>query len=179
MPPHTGEIPYEKRVAIICLRITCGLTFAVIAQKLGLKIPAVQQLYTRALERTDPSLRESFVDVAKNVKDAPRSGRPVTNPKKIRASRKGQSRPSKQTDKTRQVPGKPVEEQQARPMEDPKGPSNVMNGVAASEEVSEGAYGETTHSLVPSHPQPHGSERSMGWSDLQQHSTMTQRVTSP
>jgi hypothetical protein len=174
MPPHTSEIPYEKRVAIICLRITCGLTFAVIAQKLGLKIPSVQQLYTRALERTDPSLRESFVDVAKNVKDAPRSGRPVTNPKNARASRKAQSRRSKQTEKTREVPGKSLEEQQPLPMEDPTGPSSVVNGVTASaEEVNGGIYGELTLSHVQSDTQPHGSGKNMVWSETLQHPTMS------
>jgi hypothetical protein len=171
MPPHTGEIPYEKRVAIICLRITCGLTFAVIAQKLGLKIPSVQQLYTRALERTDESLRESFVDVAKNVKDAPRSGRPVTNPQKIRPSRKGQSRRSKPTEKRREAPGKPAEEQQQQPpppppplpLEDPKQPSVVMGGVAAPKEVNGVIYGEPVLSHAPPHPQPHGSEKNRVW----------------
>jgi hypothetical protein len=171
MPPHTGEIPYEKRVGIICLRITCGFTFTQIAEKLGLKMPSVHQLYSRALERTDPSLRESFVDVAKNVKDAPRSGRPVTNPNKTRASRKGKSRRSKNPDKTREIPGKPVEEQQPLPITDPKGPSNLMNGVTASEVVSQSTHGDPTPSNPPSHSQPQGPVTSMVWPNPSQHPT--------
>lgn len=79
--PRNTEVAMEKRIAVIAMRLLCGLTFAVIAEKLDLRLRSVHRIYTRALERTAENLRESFLDVAKNVRDAPRSGRPSTVPK--------------------------------------------------------------------------------------------------
>lgn len=74
-PLHTN-IPLEKRIAVIALRLLCGMTFAVIAEKLGVRHRAAHRIYSRAMERTEEGLRGSFIDVARNVQDAPRSGRP-------------------------------------------------------------------------------------------------------
>lgn len=76
MPTHSTEIPYELRVAVIALRMLAGYTFSTIATKLNLNQTSVNKVYSRAMERTDSSLRDSFSAVVKNVRDAPRSGRP-------------------------------------------------------------------------------------------------------
>jgi Sigma-70, region 4 len=79
MPHPSHEVCYEKRVAVITMRLLCDLKYAVIAEKLGLQVATVQRIYTRALQRTEPGLQNSFIDVVRNVKDAPRSGRPSKN----------------------------------------------------------------------------------------------------
>ena len=84
-PPNT-EIPYEKRVAIVVLRLLYGHTFQSIADKFQLQKKAVHKLYRRAIERTEPHLRNSFMDVMQNVKGAPRSGRPPRIPPGSEAS---------------------------------------------------------------------------------------------
>jgi hypothetical protein len=88
MAPHPAntEIPYEKRVAIVVLRLLYGHTFKSIADTFQLRKRAVQDIYSRAIERTDAQLRDSFMDVVQNVKDAPRSGRPSRIPPGSEAS---------------------------------------------------------------------------------------------
>lgn len=133
MPPHGGEIPYEKRVAVICLRLLFGFTYATIGEKLDLKIRSVHQVYSRAMRRTEEHLRNSFVEVAKNVRDAPRSGRPATgrSKRKPRASRaKGQAPPppAESAETRPEVPGGSAEEQ--RPLLGP-GQVNASGPVSA------------------------------------------------
>jgi hypothetical protein len=65
-----AEIPYEKRVAIVVLRLLCGHTFHSITDKLQLQYRAAKHVYSRALERTEPHLQDSFTDVVKNAKAA-------------------------------------------------------------------------------------------------------------
>jgi hypothetical protein len=77
MSSHGPEISYEKRVAVVVLRLLCGFAFALIAEKLDLELRSVHHVYSRAIQRTDEGLRDSFLDVARNVKDAERSGRPA------------------------------------------------------------------------------------------------------
>ncbi|ERF74863.1 hypothetical protein EPUS_03247 [Endocarpon pusillum Z07020] len=130
MPPHGGEIPYEKRVAVICLRLLFGFTYATIGEKLDLKIRSVHQVYSRAMRRTEEHLRNSFVDVAKNVRDAPRSGRPATgrSKRKPRASRaKGQVPPAESAEPRLEGPGGSAEAQ--RPL---VGPGQVNASVPVS-----------------------------------------------
>jgi hypothetical protein len=82
MAPHpaNAEISYEKRVVIIVLRLLYDHTFKSIADTFQLQKRAVQDIYSRAIECTDAQLRDSFMDVVQNVKDAPRSGRPSRIP---------------------------------------------------------------------------------------------------
>ena len=80
MPRRGAEVSYEKRVAIIVFRLFLSMTFAVIAEKLDIRPQTVRDIYSRAIERTQPDLRGSFMDVVRNVKDAPRSGRPAIIP---------------------------------------------------------------------------------------------------
>lgn len=75
--PRDSEFPSEKLVTVVLLRLLCVLTFQTIADKLHLRNRAVQDISGRALMRTESGLRESFIDVLRNVKDAPRSGRPA------------------------------------------------------------------------------------------------------
>jgi hypothetical protein len=77
MPSHGPEIPYEKRITVVVLRLLCGFTFALIAEKLDLELRSVHHIYSRAIQRMDEGLRDSFLDVARNVKDAERSDRPA------------------------------------------------------------------------------------------------------
>ncbi|KAF7504717.1 hypothetical protein GJ744_001786 [Endocarpon pusillum] len=153
MPPHGGEIPYEKRVAVICLRLLFGFTYATIGEKLDLKIRSVHQVYSRAMRRTEEHLRNSFVDVAKNVKDAPRSGRPATgrSKRKPRASRaKGQAPPPAQSTETRpEVPGGSAEEQ--RPLLGP-GQVNASVPVSALLRSDAGNRESPAEPAVPSAP---------------------------
>lgn len=80
MPSHGGQIPYEKRVSVVVLRLLCGMTFATIAEKLDLELRSVHHIYSRAIQRSETGPRDSFLDVARNVKDAVRSGRPAIIP---------------------------------------------------------------------------------------------------
>ena len=88
MAPHARntEIPYEKRVAIVVLRLLYDHTFQSIADKFQLPKDAVKKIYNRAIQRTEPHLRNSFMDVVKNVQAAPRSGRPPRIPPGSEAS---------------------------------------------------------------------------------------------
>ena len=81
MPSHSSEIAYEKRVAVIALRMLSGDTFVTIANKLNLRQQSVNRIYLRAIGRTEISLRNSFDAVVQSVKDAPRPGRPTTLPR--------------------------------------------------------------------------------------------------
>lgn len=80
------EIPYEKRVAIVVLRLLYDYTFQSIADKFQLQQEAVKKIYNRAIQRTEPHLRNSFMDVVKNVQVARRSGRPPRIPPGSEAS---------------------------------------------------------------------------------------------
>jgi hypothetical protein len=84
-PPKT-EISYEKRIAIVVLRLFCGWTFPQIADKLALRTRSVADIYARALKRTESGLQDSFVDVVRNVRVAQRSGRPPRIPLNSQAS---------------------------------------------------------------------------------------------
>jgi hypothetical protein len=88
MAPHSRntEIPYEKRVVIIALRLLYCHTFTSIADRFQLRKQSVQNIYIRTMERTEAHLRDSFIDVVQNVKDAPRSGRPPRIPPGSEAS---------------------------------------------------------------------------------------------
>ena len=156
MPPHGGEIPYEKRIAVICLRLLFGFTYATIGEKLDLKIRSVHQVYSRAMRRTEEHLRNSFVDVAKNVRDAPRSGRPATgrSKRKPRASRaKGQARPAESAETRPEAPGGSAEEQ--RPL---VGPGQVnasvpVGGLMGSDAGNKESPAEPAAPSAPSSPQ--------------------------
>lgn len=90
-PARQSEISYEKRIAVIALRLLCGLTFSTIGEKLELRPRSAHRICSRAQQRTRADLRDSFQDVAKNVKDAPRSGRPAIHPpgyKRVRSKKK-------------------------------------------------------------------------------------------
>lgn len=45
MPPHSGEITHEKRVAIVALQLLGGFKFADIADKLGLETGTLNRVY--------------------------------------------------------------------------------------------------------------------------------------
>jgi hypothetical protein len=76
MPPYQNEILHEKRVAVVVLRLLSSFEFAVIAEKLGLKTRAVNQLSNRALQPTKTGQQHLFVTVIENIKDGPRTDRP-------------------------------------------------------------------------------------------------------
>lgn len=95
MSHPSSETSYEKRVAVITLRLLCGLKYAVIGEKLGIQPRTAHSIFARALERTEPALRHSFVDVARNAKDAPRSGRPSKKPAGSDQPKKKKSRQAK------------------------------------------------------------------------------------
>lgn len=86
MPSHGPEISYEKRVAVITLRLLAGDKFSIIAQKLNLYETTVYHIFTRAVQRTEPHLRHSFEAVVRNCRDTPRSGRPAILPQRSAAA---------------------------------------------------------------------------------------------
>ena len=122
-----------------------------IADRLDLRTRSVHQIYTRALDRTEEGLRHSFADVAKNVRDAPRSGRPATlrSKAKLLGAGKGQSRPSKSKEKRPKVIGKSVYTQTALFLD------RLQETTAPVEELlSRESFGEPGVANIPSPSHP-------------------------
>ncbi len=113
------------------------------------------------MQRTEEHLRTSFVDVAKNVRDAPRSGRPATgrSKRKPRASRaKGRAPPAESGETRPEVSGSSAEER--RPLVVPGAVvANLpMGGLVGTDAGNRESRAEPAVSSAPSlllpQPQP-------------------------
>ena len=75
MSSYHGEIPYEKRVTVIVLRLLTDLKFAEITEKLDSETRTVNQLYNCVLKRTENDSQHLFLVITQNLRDEIRTER--------------------------------------------------------------------------------------------------------
>jgi hypothetical protein len=74
MPAHGSEIPDDERIAVIVLRLLCGLRFIAIAEKLQLKLALYSFIYNRTLQRIESNPRDSARLISKAPVSCPVPG---------------------------------------------------------------------------------------------------------